>query len=122
VPFRVSLLERVPGASNAGMFGQKDEQSMYARITSFRVDPARLHELPAKIQKIQPAARALAGVVDIYLAWRGDGHGTITAIYHSKAEADAAVGRMQAIWGAVADLLMAAPRTDIYDNVEHIAG
>ena len=92
VPLRVFLLERVSGLSNAGMFGQKDEQPMYARITSFRVDPARLDELPAKIQKIQPAAKSLAGVVDIYLAWRGDGHGTITAIYHSKADADAAVG------------------------------
>ena len=103
-------------------FGEEASGPMYARITSFRVDPARVHELPAKIQKIQPAAKALPGVVDIYLAWRGDGHGTITAIYHSKADADAAVGRMQAIWGAVADLLAAAPRTDIYDNVEHIAG
>jgi hypothetical protein len=95
---------------------------MYARITSFKVDPARLDELPAKVQRIQPALKALPGVVAIYLAWRNDGQGTVTAIYRSKADADAAVARMQAIWGAVADLLIAAPRTDIYDNVEHVAG
>jgi hypothetical protein len=94
---------------------------MYARITTFRIDPDRLHELPAKVQKIRPAAKALGGVVAIYVAWRSDGQGTLTAIYRSKADADAAVARMQAIWGAVADLLAAAPRTDIYETVEHIA-
>jgi hypothetical protein len=95
---------------------------MYARVTSFQAAPDRLGELPEKIKKIQPALKALPGVVDIYLSWRSDGQGVITAIYRSKKDADAAVARMQAIWGALAGLLMAAPRTDIYDNVEHIAG
>ena len=93
---------------------------MYARITSFKIDPSRLGEVPDKIEKIRPAARALSGVVDIYLAWRADGEGMITAIYRSKADADAAVARMQAVWGALAGLLAAAPRTDVYESVEHI--
>ena len=95
---------------------------MYARVTSFQIDPDRLAELPEKVKKIQPAAKGLPGVVDIYLAWRTDGQGVITAIYRSKADADAAVARMQAIWGTLAGLLTAAPRTDIYESVEHVAG
>ena len=37
---------------------------MYARVTSFKVDPSRLDEPPAKIEQIQPAAKALPGIVD----------------------------------------------------------
>ncbi len=95
---------------------------MYARVTSFKVDPARLDELPAKIEKMQPLARALPGVVDIYIAWRADGQGIVTAIYQSKTEADAAIARLQVLWGTVADLFNVAPRTDVYDSVAHFVG
>jgi hypothetical protein len=95
---------------------------MYARVTSFRVDPSRLGELSAKISELQPAARSLKGVIDIYVAWRGDGRGAITAIYASKADADRAVGRIQALWGALAGLLEAAPDTQAFDTVEHLVG
>jgi hypothetical protein len=95
---------------------------MYARVTSFKVDPARIEELPEKIKAVQPLARRLPGMVDIYIAWRADGQGVVTAVYRSKAEADAAVGRMQVVWGSIAGLLQGPPRTDIYDSVEHVAG
>jgi len=95
---------------------------MYARVTSFKIDPARLEGLPAKIKEMQPLARALPGVVDIYIAWRADGQGVVTAIYQSKTEADAAVARLQVLWGTVADLFNTAPRTDVYDTVEHFVG
>jgi hypothetical protein len=98
------------------------ETRMYARVTSFKVDPNRLDELPAKIEKMQPLARALPGVVDIYIAWRGDGQGVVTAIYQSKTEADAAIARLQVLWGTVADLFSTAPRTDVYESVAHFVG
>jgi hypothetical protein len=71
---------------------------------------------------MQPLAKGLPGVVDIYVAWRTDGQGVITAVYRSKADADAAVAKIQSLWGALADLLSAAPRTDAYETVEHVAG
>ena len=95
---------------------------MYARVTVFKIDPSRLAELAAKIRELRPAAQRLAGVVDIYAMWRSDGQGVVTAIYRSKTDADAAVRRMQVLWGAFATLLDSAPRTDIYDQVEHVAG
>jgi hypothetical protein len=105
------------------LHSERDKETrMYARVTSFKVDPARLDELPAKIKKMQPLARALPGIVDIYIAWRADGQGVVTAIYRTKAEADAAVARLQVLWGTVADLFNVAPRTDVYDTVEHFAG
>jgi len=93
---------------------------MYARVTSFKIDPARLGELDAKIKQMLPRTKALPGMVNAYGAWRGDGQGVVVAIYRSKADADAAVVRLQAIWGDLAGLLVSAPRTDTYDNVAHI--
>jgi hypothetical protein len=95
---------------------------MYARVTTIQVDPARLGELPAKLKEMSPAARALPGVVDVYAAWRGDGQGVVVAIYKSKADADAAAAKIQALWGDLAGLLKGAPNANAYDNVEQIAG
>jgi hypothetical protein len=93
---------------------------MYARVTSFKVDPARLPELSAKIEEMAPRAKALPGIIDAYVAWRDDGQGVLVAIYESKEAAARAVGRIQAIWGSLAGLVSAAPRTDAYDNAAHI--
>ncbi len=93
---------------------------MYVRVTSFKVDPARLQEVSAKIAEMGPRAKALPGMIDVYAAWRGDGQGVIVAIYRSKEEADRAVARIQALWGSLASLLSGAPRTDAYENAAHV--
>ncbi len=93
---------------------------MYVRVTAFKVDPSRLPELTAKVNEMGPRAKALPGMIDAYAAWRGDGQGVLVAIYQSKEAADAAVARMQAIWGSLAGLVSGAPRTDAYENAAHI--
>jgi hypothetical protein len=57
---------------------------MYVRVTSFKVDPARLADLQSKIKETAPAAKALPGVIDIYAAWRADGQGVVTSVYDAK--------------------------------------
>jgi quinol monooxygenase YgiN len=93
---------------------------MFARVTTFKVEPSRLGELEAKIKQMVPRAKALPGMVDAWGVWRGDGQGVVVAVYRSKADADAAVARIQAIWGDLAGLLSGAPKTDTYENVAHI--
>ncbi len=93
---------------------------MYARVTTFQVDPSRLDELGTKIAEMKRLIEALPGLEDAYVAWRGDGQGAVVAVYRTRQEADAAMRRMQVIWGNVAGLLAAPPRTDAYENVEHI--
>ena len=66
---------------------------MYARVTTFKVDPSRLAELSAKIKEMGPRAKALPGMVDAYGAWRGDGQGVVVAALRSKADADRAVAQ-----------------------------
>ena len=95
---------------------------MYVRVTSFKVDPSRRAELPAKIRETAPAAKALPGVIDIYAAWRADGQGVVTSVYDSQASADSASTKIQAIWGALASLLSGAPKTEAFENVEHLVG
>jgi hypothetical protein len=93
---------------------------MYARVTKFKVEPSRVGELSGKIKLMGPQAKALPGMVTAYAAWRGDGQGVVVAVYRSKAEADAAVAKIQALWGDLAGLLSGAPQTDTYETVEHI--
>jgi hypothetical protein len=93
---------------------------MYARVTSFKVDPARVAEVSAKIGEMRPRAQALPGLVHAYVAWRADGHGIIVALYEDKAAADRAVARMQALWGELAGLLAQNPRIDTFDRAEQL--
>ncbi|MGA7323941.1 MAG: hypothetical protein WBX25_05550 [Rhodomicrobium sp.] len=46
----------------------------------------------------------------------------VTAIFDTKASADAAAEQAAAIWGGLAGLLKGAPKTEIFDNVEHLSG
>jgi hypothetical protein len=46
----------------------------------------------------------------------------VTAIYGSKADADSAAPKIQALWGTLASLLKGAPTTEAYDTVEHMVG
>ena len=64
--------------------------------------------------------KALPGMVDAHAAWREDGQGVVVAIYQSREHADAAMRRLQVIWGDLADLLVGSPRTDVYESVQHI--
>jgi len=95
---------------------------MYARITSFKVDPARTSELALKSAQLQGRARAIPGLASAYAAWREDGQGLLIALYEDKAAADRAVGRLQALWGNLAGLVNAPPRVDVYDSVVHLTG
>ena len=81
---------------------------MYARVTTFKFDPARLGEIPDKFKEMTPAARTLPGAIDVYAAWRADGQGSVTAIYKSKADADAAAARIQGS-GAACPVFSTAP-------------
>ncbi len=94
---------------------------MYARITTYQCDPARLDDMTAKLDEIKAQVKAISGVIDAYSAWRADGNGVTAAIYESQAAAEAAASQAQAIWADLADLLMGAPNTETYENVVHIS-
>ena len=90
---------------------------MYARVTSFEVDPARRAELALKVEAMGPRAKALPGMIDAYVGWRDDGQGVLVAVYRDKEAADAAAAKIQAFWGDLAGLLGRAPEINVYDSV-----
>ena len=93
---------------------------MYARITTYQCDPARLDEMTAKLDEIKAQVKAISGVIDAYSAWRADGNGVTTAIYESQAAAEAAATQVQAVWANLADFLIGVPKAETYENVVHI--
>ena len=93
---------------------------MYARVTTFKVDPARVAEVRDKLREMRPRAQALPGLAHAYVAWRGDGQGIVIALYEDKAAAERAVARMQALWGELAGLLAQFPRIDTFDFAEQL--
>lgn len=93
---------------------------MYARVTTFHADPARLSEMVTKIDSLKTDIKAIPGVVEIYSAWRADGHGVTTAIYESQAAAEEATPQVQAIWGGLVEYLTASPQATTFENVEHL--
>lgn len=95
---------------------------MYTRITTFKVAASKLSELPAKIQEMKPAAKALPGIIDIYASWRSDGHGVVTSVYKDHASAESAAPQIKALWAGLGGLLAAPPTSEAYDHVEHMVG
>jgi quinol monooxygenase YgiN len=93
---------------------------MYARITTYQCDPARLDDLTAKLDEIKVQVKAISGVVEVYSAWSADGNGVTAAIYESQAAAEAATPHVQAIWAGLADLLVGVPNAEAYENVVHV--
>ena len=99
---------------------------MYIRVTTFKVDPARLEEVSAKIKEMGPRAKALPCMVDAYAAWRGDGQGrfrykwgsttvqfyllpkgearTSVVVTHMKLESARALEESRALWRRCAAL------------------
>ena len=41
---------------------------MYARVTTYQCDPARLDDLTAKLDEIKVQVKAISGVVEVYSA------------------------------------------------------
>lgn len=94
---------------------------MYMRVTTFKVAPERLAELAAKVAEMKRIAAAIPGLVSTHVAWRGDGQGTVVSVYESKEKAQAAMARIQAVWGAMASVVSGSPRVDAYDMVEVVS-
>jgi hypothetical protein len=95
---------------------------MYARVSTFRCDPYQQDAMLSKLEEMKGQFKSLAGVVDIYSAWRSDGHGVAVAIYESQDAAQANSEKIQAIWEELGRFLTAEPKAETYDNVTHLTG
>ncbi len=93
---------------------------MFARMTKFQSDPARLEEMVARIPDIRAGVSQISGGVANWAMWNDDGAGYAVAIYEDEAAANAATPQIQAIWGGLADLLTAPPEVTSFSSAEKI--
>ena len=91
---------------------------MYARLTSFQVEPTKIEQMKAKLPSITSQLERVAGLVDWYSVWRADGHGYVLTVFKDKASADASLEMARDIWGGLANLLKSQPTPETFDNVE----
>ena len=94
---------------------------MYARLSSYQFDPSRIDEMVSNLDKIKIQVAEIAGLVDIYSAWRADGNGITIAVYEDQQAAEAAAPMAQAIWADLADLLTGPPNVQVYEFVEDLS-
>ena len=91
---------------------------MYARVTTYQADPARLAELTAKLPAIKEKLLDLDGLVDWYAVWRDDGQGMVFTVFDKKSSADSSLDEVRKIWSGLAGLLRGTPKADVFDHVE----
>ncbi|MDX1489166.1 MAG: hypothetical protein R3268_13235 [Acidiferrobacterales bacterium] len=92
---------------------------MYARVTRYQCDPARLDQWNVKLGAIKQELDKISGVVDIQIGWRRDGTAVAFQVFDSQETADAAIPQVQAIWSSLANFLVDAPSAETFD---HVAG
>ena len=95
---------------------------MYARVTTFQSHPDRISEINERLDDIREKISAISGIACAYTCWRDDGNGLATAIYYNEAAAFVARPQVEAIWATLADVLVAPPNVEFYDNVADLRG
>src|SRR5438128_9371940 len=91
---------------------------MYARVTTYQADPARLEELRTKLPDIKEKLEEMDGLEDWYTVWRADGQGVVFTVYKDKEAADASLNEVRSIWAILSRLLYGVPKVENFDNVE----
>jgi hypothetical protein len=89
---------------------------MYARVIKFYIDPAQREHAQAALDGIAKNLPGIPGLQYALAVWNDDGTGIYTALYHSKAEAEAALPQIQALWSGIAGYLVKEPEITPYDN------
>lgn len=89
---------------------------MYARVTTYQVDPARIGEMEPVLSDLRVHCKSLPGIVVYNTVWREDGRGVSTTIYDCRASADEANAQLEYIWTSFSDLLIEDPVTELFDR------
>lgn len=72
------------------------------------------------IPGIRDKVSAIEGGIANWAIWNDDGGGMAVAIYESEDAANAAMAQIQAIWGGMAELLMAPPEVMSFTSAENM--
>ena len=93
---------------------------MYARVTTYEIDPSRLGEVNGLLSELKGKCNSLPGILVYNTVWREDGQGVSTTIYDCRASAEEATAMLNGIWAQFSDILIAEPVTEIYTRTENM--
>ena len=93
---------------------------MYARVTTYQVDPARINEMDAALGELRGHCKSLPGILVYNTVWREDGRGISTTIYDCRASADEAAAKLEYIWASFSDLLIEEPVTELFNRTANM--
>ena len=91
---------------------------MYARVTTYQIDPARFDEMNVLLGELKGKCKSLPGIMVYNTVWREDGRGVSTTIYDCRASADEAAAMLHAVWAQFSDILIAEPVTELYTRTD----
>ena len=95
---------------------------MYARVTTYQIDPAHKDEVHQVLSQLKGKVRSLPGILSSHTVWRDDGHGVSMSIYDCRASAVEAATQLNLIWASFSNVLVGKPVTEVYDNTEDLLG
>lgn len=93
---------------------------MYARVTRYQVDPARINEMDAALSELRAHCKSLPGIVVYNTVWREDGRGVSTTIYDCRASAEEAAAKLEYIWTSFSDILIEEPVTELFNRTANM--
>ena len=93
---------------------------MYARVTSYQVDPTRIEEMSSMLAELKGQIMSLPGIKSCNTVWREDGHGVSMSIYDCRASAEEAAPVLEAIWAHFSTILVKKPSTVVYDRTQNM--
>ena len=93
---------------------------MFARITSYQMNPATLDVAKAMVNEIKSEVMALPGMHEFINAVDDEtGRGYVISLVESREVSDANADKVMAIWGKFADHLTAKPEPEGMDVYVH---
>ena len=94
---------------------------MYARVTTWKMDPSRRSEAEALVNnEIVPKVEALPGLKNAISAVQDDGTGITVAVYESEEAANAVADQIAGVWSVLAGVLTAPPSVSGYTVMLHV--
>lgn len=92
---------------------------MFARVTTFKMNPESIPEAEAKLKTMLPSIMDMDGMVNFLDAVDADGNGVVVAVVESEEKSNANQEQVAKIWAEFNDYLTEPPKMNEYRVLVH---
>ena len=93
---------------------------MYARVTTYQIDPEHKDEVNKVLSQLKWKIKSLPGILSSHTVWNEDGRGVSMSIYDCKASAIEAATQLNLIWASFSNILAEKPVIEVFENTEDL--